>query len=244
MVQVAILGQLHHPNVVKLLGLCRNFDGDILQVYIVQEWCNLNLRNYLQRDTFEERRATQNLPGYGSSESIAIELARTQTRLIAPLELRLCNMWNHCHLLCAYLTLLGGMEYLHARQIIHRDLKPENVLLTSEGAVRICDFGMYTPSQVSIWSYYSTSCHPFTQGLAIFVMKVRLPKLCCPQLQRKLCRMLNLRCLYSMRQKLNCVMTTNMEHSYTWRLKFVRDIPDNSSDLCLSDATLLETCVC
>ena len=34
------------------------------------------------------------------------------------------------------------MKYLHDRSIIHRDLKPENVLLTSEGKVRICDFGL------------------------------------------------------------------------------------------------------
>ena len=37
--------------------------------------------------------------------------------------------------------MLGGLKYLHDREIVHRDLKPENVLLSSEGKVRICDFG-------------------------------------------------------------------------------------------------------
>ena len=34
------------------------------------------------------------------------------------------------------------MSYLHAKHVVHRDLKPENVLLTGEGAVKICDFGL------------------------------------------------------------------------------------------------------
>lgn len=35
-----------------------------------------------------------------------------------------------------------GLEYLHFQNIIHRDLKPANLLLTTEGRVKICDFGM------------------------------------------------------------------------------------------------------
>ena len=35
-----------------------------------------------------------------------------------------------------------GIEFCHRNGIIHRDLKPENILLSSEGVVKICDFGV------------------------------------------------------------------------------------------------------
>ncbi|CAN2391643.1 positive regulation of sphingomyelin catabolic process, partial [Pristimantis euphronides] len=43
------------------------------------------------------------------------------------------------------------MQFLHDHRIIHRDLKPENILVTTEGHVKITDFGL------SIMGVYHTT---------------------------------------------------------------------------------------
>ena len=43
-----------------------------------------------------------------------------------------------------WIELLMALKFLHTRNIMYRDLKPENILITSDGHVKICDFGFAT----------------------------------------------------------------------------------------------------
>ena len=46
---------------------------------------------------------------------------------------------------CVYLSaqVILGLEYLHEdMDVIYRDLKPENIMMTSDGHVKLTDFGL------------------------------------------------------------------------------------------------------
>ena len=40
------------------------------------------------------------------------------------------------------IQMLAGLEYAHRSGLIHRDVKPQNVVITSEGGVKVTDFGI------------------------------------------------------------------------------------------------------
>ncbi|XP_009600849.1 3-phosphoinositide-dependent protein kinase 2-like [Nicotiana tabacum] len=50
---------------------------------------------------------------------------------------------------CYAAEVVDALEYIHSMGLIHRDIKPENLLLTSDGHIKIADFGSVKPMQDS-----------------------------------------------------------------------------------------------
>ncbi|MBA0578352.1 hypothetical protein Gorai_020638, partial [Gossypium raimondii] len=96
---------------------------------------------------------------------------------------------------CLMLQLLEGVKYLHDNWVLHRDLKTSNLLLSSQGELKICDFGMarqygspqkpYTTKVVTQWyrapelllgaKTYSTAVDMWSVGCIMAEMLAKQP---------------------------------------------------------------------
>jgi len=50
--------------------------------------------------------------------------------------------WSKSEIKCLMQQLISGVAFMHDHYIFHRDLKTSNLLLTDDGHLKICDFGM------------------------------------------------------------------------------------------------------
>ena len=50
--------------------------------------------------------------------------------------------FSEFHIQSFLYQILCGLMYIHSADVIHRDLKPGNILVTVQGTLKICDFGL------------------------------------------------------------------------------------------------------
>lgn len=50
--------------------------------------------------------------------------------------------FTESHVVTIMYNVLCALNFMHSANVIHRDIKPANILINSECAVKICDFGL------------------------------------------------------------------------------------------------------
>jgi tRNA A-37 threonylcarbamoyl transferase component Bud32/tetratricopeptide (TPR) repeat protein len=68
--------------------------------------------------------------------------------------------------LSLFRALASAIQYAHQRLILHRDLKPSNVLVTTEGVVKVLDFGIAQILDDGTSAGTATHLHPYSLGYA------------------------------------------------------------------------------
>ena len=48
---------------------------------------------------------------------------------------------------------LDGIAFCHSHRVLHRDLKPQNLLISSQGIVKLADFGLARAFGVPVRTY-------------------------------------------------------------------------------------------
>ncbi len=65
-----------------------------------------------------------------------------------------------------------GLQYLHQHGVIHRDIKPDNVLITEEGTVKLCDFGI-----AILATYNNMTSHITADGNFVGTLRYAAPEM-------------------------------------------------------------------
>jgi len=58
-------------------------------------------------------------------------------------------------------SIVKALHYLYGMKIIHRDVKPSNVLISRNGDVKLCDFGISGHLVNSIAQTFEAGCKPY-----------------------------------------------------------------------------------
>eukprot|EP00288_Rhodomonas_lens_P016868 CAMPEP_0177709994 /NCGR_PEP_ID=MMETSP0484_2-20121128/11097_1 /TAXON_ID=354590 /ORGANISM="Rhodomonas lens, Strain RHODO" /LENGTH=414 /DNA_ID=CAMNT_0019221643 /DNA_START=357 /DNA_END=1598 /DNA_ORIENTATION=- len=116
--EIKCLKKVKHKNVIQLYDVIDEDELD--KVYLVFELANLfSLQDLIDM----QKQATRKLSGPEGSQQNPEAIPYAYARNI-------------------FLQLVHGLQACHSKGVVHRDIKPSNLQLTSDGVVKLIDFGV------------------------------------------------------------------------------------------------------
>lgn len=74
--------------------------------------------------------------------------------------------FSEFHIQSFIYQIICALNYIHGADVIHRDLKPGNILVSSEGILKICDFGLARGINTDFMTNNKKLPHPITNYVA------------------------------------------------------------------------------
>ncbi|CAI2367354.1 unnamed protein product [Moneuplotes crassus] len=133
--EIVLMMKIRHENICQVKEVV--FGNSLDKVYVVLEYVDHEIKSLIQQSYDAMMLASK---GEHSQSSY----------MLSTVEIK-----------CIMEQLLKGVEHMHRQWIIHRDLKTSNLLISNNGILKICDFGLarmfsdpptpYTDLVVTLW---------------------------------------------------------------------------------------------
>ncbi|MBL9014297.1 MAG: serine/threonine-protein kinase PknK, partial [Myxococcales bacterium] len=134
-----VLADLHHKNVVSLHELVATSNRWFLTMELID---GVNFRDYV-RDSLPTEGDTETKTIHPKVDSRPLRLDTFESpEGTPPPRPHPPGVLDEARLRAALRQLCEGVAFLHRSRCLHRDIKPSNVLVSAEGRVVLCDFGL------------------------------------------------------------------------------------------------------